>query len=86
MNIEDAKVLVTVLAAVGVTGAVALLVLSQISTSGSFTGASAGALANITNAISNFFGLMPVLGTVFGAVVILGAVALIGYAAYQKFR
>jgi len=86
MQIEEAKVLVIVLVVVGVTGAVGLLILSQLQSLGSFTGAAAGALNNITLAISGFFGLMPTLGIVFGSVVIRGAVALIGYAAYQRVK
>lgn len=86
MNLEDAKVMIVLLVVTGVTGAVGLLVLSQLTTAGGFTGASLGAINNITLAISGFFGLMPTVGIVFGAVVILGAVALIGYAAYQRFK
>jgi hypothetical protein len=84
IQISDAKTLVVVLVVVGVVGAVGLLILSQLTATGSFTGAAAGALANITLAISAFFGLMPTLGIIFGAVVILGAVALIGYTAYKN--
>lgn len=86
MNLDDAKVMIIVLVVVGVTGAVGLLILSQLTTVGGFTGASLGAINNVTLAISGFFGLLPTVGIVFGAVVILGAVALIGYTAYQKFR
>jgi len=86
MNINEAKVLIVVLVTVGITGAVGLLILSTLQTQGSFTGAAAAAIGNITLSISNFFTLMPILGTVFGAVVILGAVALIGYTAYQRMK
>lgn len=86
MRIEDAGAVTGALVGVGVTGAVGLLVLSQISTTGSFSGAALGVINNITNSLSNMFGLFPVLGTVIGAVIILGAVALIGYAVYQKVR
>jgi FtsH-binding integral membrane protein len=84
MQISDAKTLVVVLVVVGIVGAVGLLVLSTLQTTGSFTGAAAGAIGNITLAIANFFSLMPTLGIIFGAVVILGAVALIGYTAYKN--
>jgi hypothetical protein len=86
VTIQEAGGITAALVGVGVTGAVGLLVLSQISTSGSFSGAALGVINNITTSLSNMFGLFPVLGTVFGAVIILGAVALIGYSVYQKMQ
>lgn len=84
VTIQEAGGITAALVGAGVTGAVGLLVLSQMSTS--FTGAALGVINNITASLSNLFGLFPVLGTVFGAVIILGAVALIGYAVYNKVR
>lgn len=85
-EIGEGRVIVGTLVVLAITGAIGLLVLNNITTQAGFTGAAAGAIANITLSISNFFALMPVLGTVFGAVIILGAVAYIGYQAYDKMN
>lgn len=82
--LKDMPAIVQVLGYVGIVGAVVLLVLTTLSTS--FTGVAAEVIGNITLAIANFFALTPVLGTIFGAVLILGAVALIGYGGYAMYN
>lgn len=83
-TLSDAPRLLTVLAVTGVIGAILLFVISSISAG--FTGVAAEAIGNITLAISNFFSLTPVLGTVFIAVILLAAVAVLGVVAYQRMR
>lgn len=83
-SMSDAPQLLTVLAVTGVIGAILLFVITSISSS--FTGASAHAIGNITLAIANFFKLTPVLGTVFIAVILLAAVAVLGVVAYRRMQ
>ena len=83
-SLQDAPQLLTILAVTGVIGAILLFVITSISSS--FTGVAAEAIGNITLAISNFFSLTPVLGTVFIAVILLAAVAVLGVVAYQRMR
>ena len=83
-SLQDAPQLLTILAVTGVIGAILLFVITSISSS--FTGVAAQAIGNITLAISNFFSLTPVLGTVFIAVILLAAVAVLGVVAYQRMR
>lgn len=83
-SLASAPQLLTVLAVTGVIGAILLFVISSISSS--FTGVAAEAIGNITLAISNFFSLTPVLGTVFIAVILLAAVAVLGVAAYRRMQ
>ena len=77
-SLGQAPALVMSLVIIGVFGAIGLLVMSNISNSGGFTGAAANALANATLAISNFFSMMPTVGTIFIAVILLGAVTMLG--------
>jgi len=62
---------------VAIIGAITLTILGTLAAG--FTGAAASAIANATLAISNFFVLLPTLGTILIAIVILGAVAALGY-------
>jgi hypothetical protein len=78
MDIKESPSLIMGLVVMGIVGAVGLAVLASLSTS--FTGAAAAAIANITQAIGDFFSLTPVLGIVFISVIILAAV---GYMAYM---
>lgn len=81
-SIGDAPRFIIILGIVGIVGAIMLLIMSTISAS--FTGAAAAAIANMTEAIANFFELTPVLGTVFIAVILLAAVAVLGVIAYRR--
>lgn len=83
-SLSDAPQLLTILAVTGVIGAILLFVITSISAS--FTGGAANAIGNITLAISNFFSLTPVLGTVFIAVILLAAVAVLGVVAYRRMQ
>lgn len=83
-SLSDAPQLLTILAVTGVIGAILLFVITSISAS--FTGVAAEAIGNITTAISNFFSLTPVLGTVFIAVILLAAVAVLGVVAYRRMQ
>jgi hypothetical protein len=84
MSLGDAPQLVQVLAITGIVGAIMLLIITTVGAN--FTGKASEAIGNITLAISNFFSLTPVLGTVFIAVILLGAVALLGFAAYKRME
>lgn len=82
-SLQQAPAFITLLVVVGILGAVGVYIISQVGTS--FTGDAAHVISNITSTILNFFSLMPVLGTVLVAVILLGAVALIAFL-YQRNR
>jgi len=75
MNLSQAPQTVVLLVIIGVVLAIGLLILAGVGTS--LTGDAALAIGNVTEAINNFAGLMPVLGTIFGAVLLLGAVVFL---------
>jgi len=84
MSLQDAPGLIIVIVVAAITGAVGLLVLAGVNDS--ITDATAtAAINNATEGVSNFFELFGVLGTVFIAIVLLGAVFMLGVMGYQKY-
>lgn len=91
MDLSYAKGALIGLVVLAVTGAVGVAVVAGIQTTFAPAGGNlslASAAYNITvnmvSAFTNFFALAPTLGTVLIAVVLLGAVAVLGYMGYQK--
>lgn len=75
MGLGSAGGLVTTLVIVAITAGIGLLVLSGVQDSITNANASS-ALGDGISAVTNFVGLMPVLGTVFIAAILLGAIGL----------
>lgn len=84
MQLGDAPNLVTTIGIVAIIGAVILLVVVGIQGSLTVGTAAANATEKGVEAITNFFDLLPVLGTVFIAVVLLGAVGFLFYAGMKR--
>lgn len=76
-NLQQAPAFITLLVVIGIVGAIGVYIITQVGSN--FTGDAAAVVGNITETILNFFSLMPVLGTVLIAVILLGAVALIAF-------
>lgn len=74
----DAPGLVITLVIVGVIGAIGLVILGNLGNSSDLSAAGAEAINASENAIANFFSLLPTLGIIFIAVILLGAVAMLG--------
>lgn len=74
ITLQGAPGIILTVVVVALTAAVGLLVLNSISISGSFTGAPANAINNFTALVTNLSVLMPVLGTILGASLIIGVV------------
>lgn len=84
MDLGYAKGALIGLVVLAVTGAIGVAVV--VGVQGSFTANTAAynVTVSIINAFTNFFNLAPTLGTVLIAVVLLGAVAFLGYVGYQR--
>ena len=84
MDLNYAKSALIGLVVLAVTGAIGVAVV--VGVQGSFVANTAAynVTVQIISAFTNFFALAPTLGTVLIAVVLLGAVAILGYIGYQR--
>jgi len=74
MSLNDAPAMIIVLVVIGIVGAIGLSVITGVGSSFETGSAAANATVKITESVTNFFALAPVLGTVLIAVVLLAAV------------
>jgi uncharacterized membrane protein len=74
MTLNDAPAMIIVLVVIGIVGAIGLSVITGVGGSFAPNSAAANATDKITESVTNFFALAPVLGTVLIAVVLLAAV------------
>jgi hypothetical protein len=77
IGLNNASAVIITLVVIGAVGAVGVLIVTELGTS--LTGDAALVIGNITETILNFFALMPVLGTVLAAVILLSAVVGIAF-------
>lgn len=84
MDLGYAKGALIGLVVLAVTGAIGVAVVVGIQSSFAVNSAAYNISTQIISAFTNFFALAPTLGTVLIAVVLLGAVALLGYIGYQR--
>ena len=76
VSLGSAPTIILTVVLVAIVAAVGLLVLNSISTQSGFSGAPAAAISNFTALISNFAVLMPVVGTILAAALIIGVVIM----------
>lgn len=76
-GLQQAPAFIILLVVIGAVGAVGVYIVTSIGAN--FTGDAALVIGNITDTILNFFSLMPVLGTVLVAVILLAAVIGIAF-------
>lgn len=84
MDLGYAKGALIGLVVLAVTGAIGVAVVAGVQSSFTVNSAAYNVTVQIISAFSNFFALAPTLGTVLIAVVLLGAVAILGYIGYQR--
>lgn len=82
MSLGDAPNLILLLVVIGIVGSIGLLITTNVGSTFTANSAAANATLKAQEAVTNFFELMPVLGTIFIAVILLGAVA---YLAVTRF-
>ena len=84
--IQQAPSLIMALVIIGIVGAIGLSVIVGVGSAFTANSVEANATVQATTAISNFYALLPVLGTVFIAIILLGAVMLLAMYGYGKYR
>jgi len=84
MDLNYAKGALIGLVVLAVTGAIGVAVVVGVQSSFTTNSAAYNVTVQIVSAFTNFFALAPTLGTVLIAVVLLGAVALLGFIGYQR--
>ena len=86
MSLGDAPGLIITLVLIGVIGAVGLVILGQMGDNTSLSAAGQEAINASEEAIGAFFSLLPTLGIIFIAVLLLGAVALLGFWGFRRMQ
>jgi len=74
MSLQEAPAMIIILVVIGIVGAIGLSIVTGVGGSFEVGSAPANATNKIIEGIANFFSLVPVLGTVLIAVVLLAAV------------
>jgi multisubunit Na+/H+ antiporter MnhB subunit len=83
-SLGEAPNLILLLVIVGIVAAIGLLVVGNVGDSFTAGTAEANATDKAIESITNFTNLMPVLGTVFIAVIVLGAVAFLAVTRFMN--
>jgi len=86
MNLQQAGPMIMLLVVVGIIGAIGLTVITGVGDTFTADSAAANTTDTIVTSITNFFDLVPVLGTILIAVILLAAVGALAYFGYMRNR
>lgn len=84
MTLGEAPNLILLLVIIGIVGGIGLLIITNVGSTFTADTAAANATLKAQESVTNFFELMPVLGTIFIAVILLGAVAFLAVTRFMN--